>query len=411
MSADNALFTSAAFWSNGSAGHPRRPAHTRDILTRSQGIQVSQNAWLILALASAVRGHRVARRLERFNSIDELVCAKRPDLIAAGFSEAVADAIIEPDERQLDACREWLAGDNRYAIPLTDSRYPPLLNEISDPPVVLFVRGDASVLTLPQLAIVGSRNATASGCATATQFAAHLGASGICIVSGLAIGIDAAAHRGALDGGHHTIAVFGTGVDEVYPSRHTELADQIAANGALISEFPPGTPPRREQFPKRNRIISGMSVGTLVVEAGLRSGALITAKSATEQGREVFAIPGSIHNPTARGCHQLIRSGAKLIETSDDIIEELSALLGELSRPVIQNKSIEMQEPGTEVDPDYQRLLGLMGWDPTTVDVLVQRSGLTAEEVSSMLLILELDGRVEPLAGGTYIQREEGSVK
>jgi DNA processing protein len=372
---------------------------------------VSRNAWLILTLASAVRGRHVARLLDNFNSIDDLVSASPAELTTAGFNETIAAGISHPDEKQLELCHRWLAGADRHIVNIFEDEYPPLLREIADPPVLLFVQGNAGVLTLPQFAIVGSRNATAGGCETATRFAAHLSANGFCITSGLATGIDAAAHRGALHENRPTVAVFATGLDQVYPARHANLAMAIAANGALVSEFPPGTPPRREQFPKRNRIISGMSVGTLVVEAGLRSGALITAKTAADQGREVFAIPGSIHSPTARGCHQLIRSGAKLVETAGDIIEELPGLLGEMSQSVKQNKQARDAPPRPESDPDYQRLLELMGWDPTSVDTLVKRSGLTPEEVSSMLLILELDGRVEPLAGGTYTQREEGSVK
>ncbi|MDH3512236.1 MAG: DNA-processing protein DprA [Gammaproteobacteria bacterium] len=368
---------------------------------------MSQNAWLILANATAMRGTQINSLLQHFGDIDNVVAASTADLVAAGVSQAVAGKIARPDMRQLELCEHWLSVKDQRAIHWNDAQYPPLLKEISDPPALLFVRGDANVLTLPQFAIVGSRNATASGCETARQFASHLSASGFCIVSGLAAGIDAAAHRGALDTNNSTVAVLGTGPDQVYPTRHATLADAIAANGALVSEFPPGTPPRRAQFPQRNRLISGMSVGTLVVEAGLRSGALITARLAAEQGREVFAMPGSIHNPTARGCHQLIRSGAKLVETAGDIIEELSGMLAEISRSVEQNKLVATDRPPPEVDPDYQRLLELMGWDPTKVDTLVSRSGLTAEEVSSMLLILELDGRVEPLTGGCYIQREE----
>jgi DNA processing protein len=368
---------------------------------------VSQNAWLILANAAAARGTQLNSLLQHFGDIDNVVAASAADLVAAGVSKAVAGKIANPDKRQLELCERWLSVKDQRAIHWNDTQYPPLLKEISDPPALLFVRGDANVLTLPQFAIVGSRNATTSGCETARQFASHLSASGFCIVSGLAAGIDAAAHRGALDTNNSTVAVLGTGPDQVYPTRHATLADAIAANGALVSEFPPGTPPRRAQFPQRNRLISGISVGTLVVEAGLRSGALITARLAAEQGREVFAMPGSIHNPTARGCHQLIRSGAKLVETAGDIIEELSGMLAEISRSVEQNKLVATDRPPPEVDPDYQRLLELMGWDPTKVDTLVSRSGLTAEEVSSMLLILELDGRVEPLTGGCYIQREE----
>jgi len=371
-------------------------------------MQVSQNVWLTLAIAPSVRGPQVTQLLRHFNDIDAIVAASQADLAAAGISTAAAHQIANPDKQRLELCERWLSVESHHVINLSDAQYPPLLKEISDPPVLLFVRGDAAVLSLPQFAIVGSRNATASGCETAHQFATHLSDSGFCIASGLAAGIDAAAHRGALDAGNSTVAIFGTGPDQVYPARHTDLAESIIGNGALVSEFPPGTPPRREQFPKRNRVISGISVGTLVVEAGLRSGALITAKLAAEQGREVFAMPGSIHNPTARGCHQLIRSGAKLVETAGDIIEELSGLLGGLSDFVEQNKPMSTDQAAQEVDPDYQRLLELMGWDPTNVDTLVNRSGLTADEVSSMLLILELDGRVEPLTGGRYIQRGKG---
>lgn len=374
-------------------------------------MQVSQNAWLILALASAVRGPQIASLLRHFDNIDNIVAASQADLVAAGVNNAVARKIANPDKARLELCDRWLTGNNQCAINWNDAQYPPLLKEIADPPVLLFVRGDAAVLTLPQFAIVGSRNATPGGCETARQFANHLSASGFCIVSGLAAGIDTSAHLGALDTNNNTVAVFGTGPDQVYPASNAGLADAIAAGGALVSEFPPGTPPRRAQFPKRNRVISGMSVGTLVVEAGLRSGALITAKLAAEQGREVFAMPGSIHNPTARGCHQLIRSGAKLVETAGDIIEELTGMLAGISQSVEQNKLIDTDRSAQAVDPDYQRLLGFMGWDPTSVDTLVNRSALTAEEVSSMLLILELDGRVEPLSGGCYIQREERSVK
>jgi len=370
-------------------------------------MQVSQNAWLILAVASAARGPQIRKLLRHFDDVDNVVAASQADLVNAGVSHAVARRIANPDKQKLALCERWLSGEDHHAINWNDSQYPPLLKEIPDPPALLFVLGRTSVLTLPQFAIVGSRNATASGCETARQFATHLSDSGFCIVSGLAAGIDVAAHRGALDADNSTVAIFGTGPDEVYPARHSALADSISGKGALVSEFPPGTPPRREQFPQRNRVISGMSVGTLVVEAGLRSGALITARLAAEQGREVFAMPGSIHNPTARGCHQLIRSGAKLVETAGDIIEELSGLLGELSQFVEQNKPINNDQSEQDVDHDYQRLLELMGWDPANVDTLVNRSGLTADEVSSMLLILELDGRVEPLTGGCYIQREE----
>jgi DNA processing protein len=275
----------------------------------------------------------------------------------------------------------------------------------------LFVRGDVDALSLPQLSIVGSRNSTPGGHETAGRFAGHLAQSGFCITSGLALGIDAAAHRAALTAGGRTIAVFGTGPDIVYPREHAALADDIAANGALVSEFAPGCAPRQSQFPRRNRIISGLALGTLVVEAGLRSGALITARNAAEQGREVFAIPGSIHNPVARGCHQLIRSGAKLVETAGDIIEELGGMIAGFAASIEQNPAPQLSLTERVRDSEYERLLGLMGWDPVAIDTLITRSGLTAEEVSSMLLILELEGCVDPLTGGCYVQREKGRSK
>jgi DNA processing protein len=278
---------------------------------------------------------------------------------------------------------------------------------------VLFVEGDAAALSLPQLAIVGSRNPTALGRDTAEQFAAHLAAAGLAITSGLALGIDAAAHRGALAGGGQTIAVTGCGLDVVYPSAHVALAGEIAARGALVSDLPTGTPPLKQHFPRRNRIISGLAVGTLVVEAALQSGSLITARLAAEQGREVFAIPGSIHNPMARGCHRLIRQGAKLVETADDIFAELGALIETLrtdarARPTRAEATDAQAVSGPALDKDYEILLDALGFAPAGIDTLVARTGLAADAVASMLLILELDGRVAQQPGGLYCRRLAG---
>lgn len=372
---------------------------------------MSTNEWLTLGLASGIRGANADALLERFGEPRAILSAGAAELRGSGLAQRTVDGILAPDQRTLERCREWLQNEIHHVVTWADDAYPPLLRDVYDAPALLFVRGRVDALSLPQLAIVGSRNATPGGCETARRFAAHLARAGFCINSGLAIGIDAAAHTGALDADAPTIAVCATGPDEVYPRRHARLADSIAADGAIVTEFPPGSPPRRERFPQRNRLISGMSVGTLVVEAGLRSGALITARLASEQGREVFAVPGSIHNPTARGCHRLIRNGAKLVETSDDIIEELPAMLGGVHESVRQNIGDTAPVQASERDPEYQRLLELMGWDPVTADVLVNRGGLTPEEVSSMLLILELEGRVEPLAGGLYQQREVGRTK
>jgi DNA processing protein len=249
---------------------------------------------------------------------------------------------------------------------------------------------------------VGSRNPTAAGSRTATEFARHLSAAGLVISSGLALGIDAASHRGALDAGAPTVAVMGTGLDRVYPARHRDLARQIAERGALISEFPVGTAPRAENFPRRNRIISGLSLGTLVVEAAIRSGSLITARYAGDQGREVFAIPGSIHNPLARGCHHLIRQGAKLVETANDVMDELG-MLADSCYPAGQvTVETEVAAEPSKLDSEYQYLIDFIAYEDTSVDQLVGSSGLTPAEVSSMLLQLELSGYIASSPGGLY---------
>ncbi len=287
-----------------------------------------------------------------------------------------------------------------------DSGYPALLREIARPPPQLYIRGAVAVLSLPQLAIVGSRNATPAGAETARDFSSHLAARGFCITSGLAEGIDAAAHRGALAVGGRTVAVCGTGPDIVYPRHHESLAAEIiATGGAIVSEFAPGTAVHRGNFPRRNRLISGLAVGTLVVEAGVRSGALITARHALEQGRDVFAIPGSIHNPVARGCHRLIRNGAKLVETAADIVEELGGLLAMLGlddAPKRAESTPEATDCPVENAAEYAGLLAAMAWDPVDADTLVARSGLTIGDVSSMLLLLEMQGSVRALSGGRY---------
>jgi DNA processing protein len=318
------------------------------------------------------------------------------------------------------ALESWLSAPDHHLLQIDDPHYPSLLREISRPPPVLFVCGNLEALTLPQLAIVGSRNASGEGAETAGSFATHLAGIGFCITSGLAEGIDAAAHLGALHApGGCTIAVCGTGPDIVYPRRHAELAGRIiASGGAIVSEFAPGTPVSRSNFPRRNRIISGLAVGVLVVEASTRSGALITARHAMEQGREVFAIPGSIHNPVARGCHQLIREGARLVETATDIVDELGALLAGLrsdDAPGRQSGNRTVAAAGsdcsaTQLDAEHAELLAAMGCNPVAIDALASRCGLTIGELSSMLLILELQGLVRSLAGGRY-QRVNRSVE
>jgi DNA processing protein len=296
--------------------------------------------------------------------------------------------------------REWLQEAGHHRIRLGDDAYPELLAQIPGPPAVLYINGDPELLHLPALAVVGSRNPTSAGSQNAFEFARHLGNVGFCVVSGLAQGIDAHAHRGALAAGAPTIAFLGHGIDRVYPARNRDLAHEIAANGALISEFPLGTPPHRSLFPQRNRLISGSSLGTLVVEAARRSGSLITARLAAEQGREVFAIPGSIHNPLSRGCHKLIRQGAKLVETADDIVAELGPLVGHMLQTTVE--STESEVPTVGDDDQHADLLNFLGHYPARADELVDRSGLTIDQVSSMLLILELEGKIEKLSGGRY---------
>jgi DNA processing protein len=335
------------------------------------------------------------------------VAAGAGALAAAGLAESAVRAIVTPASARIDAAAGWLAVDPvHHLIAHDDPRYPPRLAETQTAPAVLFVRGDPDCLLVPQLAIVGSRQATPAGIENSRAFAAHLAARGLTITSGLALGVDAAAHRGALDGGGLTVAVLGAGPDQAYPRANARLAlDIVAAGGALVSEFLPGVAPLRANFPRRNRIVSGLALGTLVVEAGVQSGALITARRAIEQGRDVFAIPGSIHNPLAKGCHQLIRDGAKLVESAEHILEELAPLLAGL-RPRQGNEAQHAATAQTLMhaadDADYARLLNALGWDPADVDTLVARSGLTAAEVSSMLLILELEGSVQPLPGGRY---------
>lgn len=303
----------------------------------------------------------------------------------------------------------WCAADpNRHILTLEDARYPALLREITDPPPLLFVQGDVDLLSAPQLAVVGSRQPTAAGIQNCTQIAQKLVENGLLITSGMALGIDGAAHQAALAVHGKTLAVVGTGLDRVYPARHRELAHQIAANGAIVSEFPVGTGVRAHHFPRRNRIISGLSLGVLVVEASIQSGSLITARLAAEQGREVFALPGSIHNPLARGCHQLIREGAKLVESYEDIVEELLPLAKanvELQQQ-FQPHHLPQNEPQTHQEYPANslenRLLNIMGYDPWRVDDLVEKTHLTAAEISAMLLMLELDGAVASLSGGRY---------
>lgn len=331
---------------------------------------------------------------ERFT--DDLLSFSSSQLQKLGFTTAQAERFVAVDSVAADL--DWLMQADHHLVSVFDDDYPLLLKEIPGPPIALYVLGARDLLGEMQLAMVGSRNPSPAGKQTAYDFAKHLATMGLTITSGLATGIDAAAHQGALEAGGMTIAVCGTGLDVVYPARHRELAANIAQQGALLSEFPIGTKPKPYHFPRRNRIIAGLSIGTLVVEAAIKSGSLITARLASEQGREVFAVPGSIHNPLARGCHRLIRQGAKLVETAEDIIEELGQLAGvEFSSP---EAALEIIESDPILDADYQKLLAVVDYETTAVDVIVMRSQLPADQVASMLLILELNSYVKKSVGG-----------
>ena len=360
--------------------------------------------WLVLARTPGLHAGRLDPGVHPL----ALTRESRAALAALGCSESAIAALRHPDAEAIATDERWLASPGRRLVTWGAADYPPLLASIADPPLVLFVEGDAGALSLPQLAIVGSRNPTALGRDTAEQFAAHLAAAGLAITSGLALGIDAAAHRGALAAGGRTLAVMGCGLDAIYPREHAGLAREVVARGALVSDLPVGTPPLKQNFPRRNRIISGLSLGTLVVEAALQSGSLITARLAAEQGREVFAIPGSIHNPMARGCHRLIRQGAKLVETADDIFAELGALLDGLRAQARGEATETAAVSGPALDKEYEILLDALGFAPAGIDTLVARTGLAADVVASMLLILELDGRVAQQPGGLYGRRLAG---
>lgn len=316
--------------------------------------------------------------------------------MALGLNQATADYLNAPDWSRIDRDLEWLNQPGHQAITLQDPQYPALLKEISDPPPILFVKGEPSLLSSPQLSIVGSRNPSLSGKSTAREFAACLYQAGLCITSGLALGIDASAHQGSLKVSGKTVAVTGTGLDRVYPARHKKLAWSIAESGCLVSEFPPATPPKAGNFPRRNRIISGLSLGVLVVEAAIQSGSLITARLALEQGREVFAIPGSIHNPLARGCNALIKKGAKLVETVEDILEEL---------PDFQATDILRNTPRdslVQLEDEHKIILKYVAYGPTSIDTLVKETGASPDIIASSLLVLELQGFVQLTSGGFY---------
>lgn len=345
--------------------------------------------WIGLSLIPGLGGETFRRLLSTFGSPQQIYASPASILRQVVSSDIAARIADGPDDAQLAPMLAWLRLPGNTLITLGDAAYPQTLLEIPDPPIMLYAKGNLALLGRPSIAVVGSRNATPQGLKTAEAFSQALSEAGWCVSSGMALGIDGAAHRGALRGVGSTIAVVGTGLDIVYPSRHRELAHEIAENGVIVSEYALGTPSKASNFPRRNRIISGLAHGVLVVEANLESGSLITARLAGEQGRDVFAIPGSIHSPLSKGCHHLIKQGAKLVDSIHDIIEELGAAPISLDVPDDKN--------GAE-----HPLLDQMGFDIVDVESLVQSSGLTSSEVSAMLLTLELAGKVASLPGGRY---------
>ncbi len=322
-------------------------------------------------------------------------------LAAAGLKPETLAALEHPDRSAIDAALDWAGRADAHILPLDDPGYPPLLAEIPDPPPVLYVLGDPALLAEPQLAIVGSRNPTPGGREMTRELARDLVGYGLIITSGLAIGIDGAAHAAAMEQGR-TLAVLGTGPDLVYPAVHRDLARRIARAGALVTELAPGQGPLAGNFPRRNRLISGLSRGVLITEAALKSGSLITARCALEQGREVFAVPGSIQNPLAKGCHALIREGARLVENAADILVELAPVLRSEVDVAAAPEEVSDADIDLSLDTDSRLVLQSMGFDPTAPDELIQRSGLTAQEIASILLVLELSGHVSSLPGGRY---------
>ena len=364
--------------------------------------EVDSLAWIILARAPGLERESLSAALDLLGTAGALVTASTAELNRTTLSQATRDFLGSAAARPRTAERLWLEAPKHHVLPFTDPRYPGLLHSAEPPPLVLHLSGNLEALADPQLAMVGSRNPTAQGRDTAFDFAEHFAERGLGITSGAAEGIDACAHRGALKGQGITVGVLGNGIDVVYPACNAGLYREIEQSGALISEFPLGTPPRRGNFPQRNRLIAALSLGTLVVEAARRSGSLITARQANSYGRDVFAVPGSIHNPLSQGCHELIKSGAKLVESPADILGELN-FSSFFSNDFHASGAASGRLPnGAGMDKDHKILLDALGFDPVDLDVLVVRTGFKPEAVSSMMLILELEGHVQAAPGGRY---------
>lgn len=354
-------------------------------------------SWLRLVLANGIGAQTLRQLLSAFGDPQTLLAA--PAEALQTLSPAQFAALHDPAlDARIEAHLRWAEADGNHLIPLGNPDYPTRLLQIADPPLLLYVKGNPALLARRAIALVGARSATPQGIDNAQAFARHLAAEGWCIVSGLALGIDAAAHRGALEAAGATVAVVGTGADRIYPARNAELARAIAQQGCILSELPLGSPPLAHHFPRRNRLIAGLAEGVLVVEAARESGSLITARLAAEYDREVFAIPGSIHSPLARGCHQLIREGAKLVECAADILEEL--------RPTATTAAMTAETSASlDGNPAYAKVFAALGHDPADADQLAERSGLTVDALYAILLEMELDGLIARLPGGRFQRR------
>jgi DNA processing protein len=356
--------------------------------------------WVALSLIKGLGSATLCQLLSQFGSPDAIFSANKSQLSEV-VDQKLANAIHQGlDKESIASTLTWLQDEQNHLITLADATYPQQLLEITSPPAILYAKGCPQLLNTPCIALVGSRNATPQGEKNAEVFSENLCSQGITVVSGMALGIDGAAHRGALKANGATIAVVGTGLDIVYPAKHKALAHQIASQGLILSEFPLGTPSMAQNFPRRNRIISGLSLGCLVIEANIDSGSLITARLATEQGREVFAIPGSIHSPLSKGCHQLIKQGAKLVESIDDVLSEIHL-------DSSKNKASSVSPNGliperANISPEANAVLALMGFEPIEFDNMMTLTGLTASALSTMLTLLELDGKICHLQGGKY---------
>lgn len=358
--------------------------------------------WIALNQTPGLGNAALCQLLSKFGSPAAIYSASISQLREIVDDDIARKIKLGVDIDAIKPTLDWLTKDNAHVVTLADSEYPKKLLEISNPPVILYAIGNLHWLNHPSIAMVGSRSATPQGEKNAEDFAQSLCNFGLCVVSGMALGIDGAAHRGALKANGATIAVVGTGLDIVYPARHRDLAHKIAERGLIISEFPLGTPSKAQNFPRRNRLISGLSLGCVVVEANIDSGSLITARLATEQGREVFAIPGSIHSPVAKGCHQLIKQGAKLVESTQDILEEIKNLLPSNNAANSPSGLMGKLTENIEHAPEGNTVLDLMGFEAIKFDALQQLTALTTEALSAMLMVLELDGKITVLQGNQY---------